>query len=279
MNQQLEPDHNAGYGSMPSPNNLSKEERQQEALQLQSHKWTLGAGALYVVIITCGIFSEVGLRGSLIDFTDADTTIANIQDSPAGLRWSLFLDLTMSVSDVALSILLGAALWVNGADKLLTVTAMVFRIVQQAILATNLLHLFVASLLLDPTLPAAAVLSSSSINNDDNVDNTNVKSLVMLFLYLHKYGYAVALVFFGISMCLLGCVIWTSRIFPQWLGAAASLAGLGYLLDSTLFFLVNGYTGDGVVSNICMLPVFVAEFGLAGWLLLKKPVAVVAAYS
>eukprot|EP00977_Amphora_coffeiformis_P009805 scaffold2256_cov166-Amphora_coffeaeformis.AAC.10 len=257
-----------------------------EAWQVQSHKWALGAGILYTLIIVCGIFSEVGLRGSLIDYNDTTTTITNIQDSPTGLRWSLLLDLTMSVSDVALSILLGAVLWAHGADKLFTVMAMVFRIVQQAILASNLLHLFVASLLLDTSLPwRAAVAAWLSMSDEEDGNNNigengsgsgmNIESLAMLFLYLHKYGYAVALVFFGVSMILLGGVIWNSRIFPRWLGAATSLAGVGYVLDSTAYFGVHGYTGDGIVSQICMLPVFVAEFGLAGWLLFRKPVPAV----
>lgn len=273
MNEQL---HSvvsgSNYGSIPEeePSTTAKA-TDQEALRLQSHKWTLAAGILYAIIIVCGIFSEVGIRGNLIDYNDTDSTIANIQDSPASLRWSLLLDLTMSVSDVALSMLLGAALWVNGADKLLTMTSMAFRIVQQAILATNLLHLCVASLLLDATLPAAAVLSLAFKHGYDGDGDHLPESVAMLFLYLHKYGYAVALVFFGISMMLLGGVIWCSRIFPRWLGAASGLAGLGYLLDSTAYFWVKGYTGDGTMNNICMLPVFVAEFGLTGWLLLKKP--------
>ena len=87
--------------------------------------------------------------------------------------------------------------------------------------------------------------------------------VAMLFLNVHKYGYAVALVFFAISMALLGSVIWQSRIYPQWLGAAIALAGVGYWLDSLSYFVVDGYTGDGTMNSIYMLPVFVAEFGFA----------------
>ena len=282
-------EYSVNYGSLPELGGqratISNDDKPSEAWQVQSHNWTLGAGILYSLIIACGIFSEVGLRGSLIDYDDTMTTINNIEASPTGLRWSLILDLIMSVSDMALSILLGAVLWVHGADKLFTIMAMVFRIVQQAILSTNLLHLFVASLLLDKSLPWRAVASPwlpMSDENDANNNNNggggngiNLETVAMLFLYLHKYGYAVALVFFGISMILLGGVIWKSRIFPRWLGAATSLAGMGYIFDSTAYFGVHGYTGDGIISQLCMLPVFVAEFGLAGWLLFRKPVPAV----
>lgn len=260
-----------GYGSMTEDpaiivdHQVSSTTTDKTTLQKRTELWSFLVGILYAIIIVCGITSEVGLRGNLVDYNDADTTISNIQESPAGLRWSLLLDLTMSVSDVALSILLGAVLVVNGADKLVAVIAMVFRIVQQAVLATNLLHLFVASILLDPSLACWDALAGI-------FDQVQAESLAMLFIYVHKYGYAVALVFFAISMVLLGGVIWQSRVYPRWIGAAIALAGVGYLLDSLSYFMVDSYTGDGTMNSIYMLPVFVAEFGFAGWLLFRKPV-------
>lgn len=267
MAHKLLGDKATAYGAITaatSTNETDESSSSMSSLQVQSHTWSFVAGILYVIIIVCGVFSEAGLRGTLIDYNDADTTISRLQESPARLRWSLLLDLTMSVSDVALSILLGGILIVNRADKLLTIIAMMFRIVQQAVLATNLLHLFVASLLVDTTLPTAVVLSQA-------FEDASAESLAMLFLYLHKYGYAVALVFFAISMSLLGIIIWQSRVFPRWLGVAIALAGFGYLLDSVSYFLVNGYTGENAISSVYMLPAFVAEFGFAGWLLARKP--------
>ena len=269
MNEELVSSTGTNYGSMPETSTAVKHGlwmiNKSSTYENSSVRWSFCAGVLYALIIICGITSEVGLRGAVVDYNDVDATISNIQEKPSALRWSLLLDLTMSVSDVALSILLGAVLVVNGADKLLTIIAMVFRIVQQAVLATNLLHLFVASLLLDPSLATWDFLSIV-------FDEAQAASLAMLFIYLHKYGYAVALVFFAISMACLGGVIWHSRVFPRWLGVATALAGVGYFVDCVSCFLVEGYTGDGTMSNICMLPVFVAEFGLAGWLLFRKPV-------
>ena len=86
-------------------------------LQRKSERWSFGAGILYAIIIICGITSEVGLRGNLlVDYQDADATMAKIQSNPCALRWSMVLDLIMSTSDSFLSILLGAVLVVNGAD-------------------------------------------------------------------------------------------------------------------------------------------------------------------
>ena len=49
------------------------------------------------------------------------------------------------------------------------------------------------------------------------------------------------------------------------------LAGVGYIVDTLLWFLLSGYNGQ--VSAYLMIPVFIAEFGLAGWLLLRNPLS------
>ena len=81
---QLPPEHGVNYGSLVETGNATATSnvnaKVPESRQAQSHKWTLGAGILYAVIIFCGIVSEVGLRESLIDYDDTATTSANIQD-------------------------------------------------------------------------------------------------------------------------------------------------------------------------------------------------------
>ena len=59
-------------------------------------------------------------------------------------------------------------------------------------------------------------------------DETQSESLVMLFIYLRKYGYAIAL-----SVILLGVVIWQSHLYPRWLGVAIALVGIGSLILMT----------------------------------------------
>lgn len=71
--------------------------------------------------------------------------------------------------------------------------------------------------------------------------------------------------FFSLIISLLYIIIIVS---PKILGWSLLLAGLGYITDSILYFLYEGY--DGQISNWLMLPVFIAEFGLAGWLILDK---------
>ena len=130
--------------------------------------------------------------------------------------------------------------------------------------------MFAASLLLDqglnPTLPVAAVVDALSFetkNGDVAAD------LAFFFLHLHKFGYSLALIFFGVSMLLLGFIVIREGVLPTWMGYALASAGGGYLIDSFLSFFFGWYNGQA--STVLMMPVLVAEFSLAGFLVLRTP--------
>jgi membrane-bound ClpP family serine protease len=105
--------------------------------------------------------------------------------------------------------------------------------------------MFAASLLLDlslnPPFPAASVIDALAIYKDDDYYRTDpAESLAFYFLLLQKYGHLLALVFFGVSMILLGVIILMHGVFPRWLGGIIALAGFGYVLDSGLLLFRNG---------------------------------------
>lgn len=243
-------------------------------------QWGFLTGCLYCVIIVCGFAAELGVRGTMIDYEDSAATAALIRANPVRLRRGLLLDVTMSCADIFVSVLLAFILLLAGASPILTIASSVFRLLQQAVIAANLLHMFAASLLLDkslhPTMPVSSIMDSLSIDGSTSAgggagDAANDVSadLAFFFLYLHKYGYLLALIFFGISMLLLGIIILKHGIFPHWMGWAISLAGVGYIMDSLLYFMLGSYNGKA--TSVLMLPVLVAEFALAGFLVLRSP--------
>lgn len=243
-------------------------------------RWGLLTGCLYWVIIVCGFAAELGVRGTMIDYEDAAATAAQIRANPARLRRGLLLDVTMSCADIFVSVLLAFILMLAGASPVLTIASSVFRLLQQAVIAANLLHMFAASLLLDkslhPTMPVSSIMDSVSSTLAEESSSTYGGStydlsadLAFFFLYLHKYGYLLALIFFGISMFLLGIIILRHGIFPHWLGWVISVAGVGYVMDSLLYFISGSYNGQA--TPLLMLPVLVAEFALAGYLVFQPP--------
>lgn len=175
------------------------------------------AGLLYLVIITTGLGAELGLRGPLIDFGDGKATAAAILAAPGQFHLAVAADIVMALSDAGLAILL--YLIFRASAPGLALTAMVFRLIQTVLIATSLMALLTAWLL----LARADQLS-------------NAPTLALVFLDLHAHGYDLGLVFFGVNSLIMGLLVWTSAVFSKALGASLAVAGLVYLIGSGLRF-------------------------------------------
>ncbi|WP_245191007.1 DUF4386 domain-containing protein [Jannaschia formosa] len=175
------------------------------------------AGLLYFVIITAGLGAELGLRGPLIDFSDADATAAAILTAPARFRLAIAADLVMALSDAGLAILLYLIFRTMAPG--LALSAMVFRLIQTVLIAASLMALLTALLV----LTRAEGL-------------TDAPTLALVFLDLHAHGYDLGLVFFGRNSLIMGLLVWHSGLFAKVFGAGLALAGLVYLTGSGLRF-------------------------------------------
>ncbi|WP_212523970.1 DUF4386 domain-containing protein [Actibacterium sp. MT2.3-13A] len=203
------------------------------------------AGALYLVIILCGVWSEGVARAALIDHGDAAQTAVNILAGEALFRRALAADAVMALSDVALAALLFALL--APVHRGVARMAMLFRLVQAAILGANLLNLQAALLVLKVGAPGAP-------------------DWALLFLDLHRHGYDLGLLFFGINCLLTGWLICRSGFLPRLLGAGLTGSGLVYLAGSALRFLAPGLS-EGFAPAY-LLPLM-AESALCLWLLIR----------
>ena len=211
------------------------------------------AGVLYVIIIACGLFAEIGVRSQLIESGNPSVTAQNIIDSPLLFRAGLAADIVMFIADVAIAVVLYQLL--RPLSRTLSLLAAAFRMTQTAVIGLNLLNMFQAIRILDD----ADYLSAFGADQTD--------TLALLYLDAHKYGYILGLAFFGVSTLIVGCLALSSRQMPRPLGVLLGLAGAGYLIDTFSFFLIPGY--DGSASPIVLAPALVAEFWFALWLLTK----------
>ena len=95
-----------GLSSSDPPTSPNIDEKDLQDLR----RWGLGSGIAYMVIIVCGIVAEVGIRGTLIEYSSPETTAENIRANPVGLRWSVVLEMIMATADVLVSIWFGLIL-------------------------------------------------------------------------------------------------------------------------------------------------------------------------
>ncbi|SEP02452.1 protein of unknown function [Salinihabitans flavidus] len=173
------------------------------------------AGLLYLVIIISGLGAELGLRGPLIDFSDADATAAAILAAPGQFRLAIAADLVMALSDAGLAILLYLVFRTMAPG--LALSAMVFRLIQTVLIAASLMALLTAWLVL---------------THADGL--ADAPALALVFLDLHAHGYDLGLVFFGMNSLIMGLLVWRSGVFAKVFGAGLAIAGLVYLIGSGL---------------------------------------------
>lgn len=216
-------------------------------------KYARITGLFYLVIIVCGMASELFVRERLILWDNAAETVANIIANPMLFRLGFVSDLVMVICDVVVA--LTFYLLLKHVSTALSVLAALFRLMQSSILGTNLLNYYKPILLLQEEGYKHAM------------DTESLNAQVLMYLQAHNYGYLLALVFFALSCIVLGYLIYRSPLFPGILGVLFIIAALGYLIDSFTNFLFPEYST--VTEWIVVVSALVAEVGLCLWLLIK----------
>ena len=214
------------------------------------------AGVLYLTIIIAGIFAEFLVRQSLIVPGDATATAQNIRAAEGLFRLGIAADLIMMLSDVALA--LAFYLLLKPVSQALALLAAFFRLGQATILGLNLLNLFFVLQLL------------SGADYLTVFGPAQLEALVLLFLKGHTVGYSIGLVLFGLSLFVLGYLVFKSGYFPKILGVLLIVAASGYLIDSFAGFLLPDYDAyEAIFALVVFLPAFIGELSMAVWLLVK----------
>jgi hypothetical protein len=210
------------------------------------------AGALYLAIIVCGVWSDGFVRSRLVVSGDAQQTAGNILGSQGLFRMSFVADSIMILCDVALAVFLFELL--RGVGRMVALLATAFRLTQAAVLGLNLLNQHLALALL--TAPA----------NGAALEPTSRDALALLFAEAQAYGYDLGLLFFGICCLLTGYLVFRSGFLPRWIGVLVAASGPVYLAGSYLRFLWPA--GAEGFQTAYVLPL-IAETAFCLWLLVK----------
>ena len=210
-------------------------------------------GVLYLIIIVAGLFGEALVRDKLIVSGDATATANNIMASQLLWRIGIAGDLIMHVCDVPLMLVFYVLL--RPVNKNLALLAVLFNLIQTAVLVAFKLNLLVALFLLG----SADYLKAFEPHQLHALTYLSVKS--------DGYGFGIGLIFFGFECLVLGYLIFRSCYLPKILGVLMQIAGLCYLINS--FALILAPAVAGALFPWVLLPAFIAELSLALWLLVK----------
>ena len=197
------------------------------------------AGALYLIIILCGLTAELLLRGPLLQGSP-DQIAQALSAKVVQLRLSLIADTVMLLADVALALVFFGLL--RHISEALALAAMVFRLGQAVLIGTSLMALGSApSLLADA--PRMAVHMTE----------------------LHAIGYDVGLVLFAVNSVIMSVLLWRSEI-PKVIAGGIAASGLVYATGSLTRLVAPDWV---VVIEPAYLIPMIAESALCLWLLIR----------
>ena len=126
--------------------------------------------------------------------------------------------------------------------------------IQAAVVGASLLHYYAALLVLSNAGDAVA-FEAGQIN-----------ALAMFFLEIHRHGYDLGLIFFGVSSLILGYLVIRSGHFPSILGYGLVAAASVYLSGSFTLFFAPQYMA--FIEPVYIVPL-IAELSFCLWLLVK----------
>jgi hypothetical protein len=210
-------------------------------------------GVLYLILILAGMVGVIFVRGKLIVGGDPTATAQNIMASPLLWRLGIAGDLIMHVCDVPLMLVFFVLL--RPVNKSLALLAVLFNLVQTAVLVANKLNLLAALFLLGNAEYLKAF------------EPHQLYALAYLSIKLHDYGFGLGLIFFGFECLVVGHLIFRSGYLPKTLGVLMQIAGLCYLANSFALLLAPAFAN--MLFPAILVPAFIAELSLCLWLIVK----------
>ncbi len=206
------------------------------------------AGLLYLVLALLSAFGLVYVPSMLIVPGDAAATAHNIVAGEALFRLGFVSNLLAFTVNVFVALLLYKLL--KPVHQGMAALMVILILVGLAIAMLNELNQFAALLILGGAGPLTAFTA------------VQLQALAALFLDMYQHGFSIAHIFWGLWLFPLGYLVFKSGFLPKVIGLLLIIAGVGYLVDFTLFFLFPGITVT--VSEFT----FVGEVLLLLWLLI-----------
>jgi hypothetical protein len=210
-------------------------------------------GALYLAIILLGAFAEGFVANKLVVSGDAMATAHNILSSP-GL-WQLSVAGDMIVVLCAVPLLWIEYLLLKPVSKQVVLLALLFNLVSLAVEAISKLFLIVVV----PTLGSPDYLKA--------FEPQQLQVLANLALRSHDVAFNIALIFFGFTCVVNGCLIFKSGYLPKFVGILMQIAGLSYLMACFAALFAPAFAD--LITPFILLPPLIGESSLCLWLLIK----------
>jgi hypothetical protein len=210
-------------------------------------------GALYLIIIALGIFSQVFVRDQVVVAGDTAATAANLTSMETLWRAGIATEVLMAIATVMLAMVYYYLL--RPVHKEINLLAALLRTTSVTVQTGALVYLLLA---LYP-------LQNPAFNKTFAPDQ--LAALASMAIRSHSFGYSLALLFTGCTFLVHGWLIFKSGYLPKFLGVLIEIAGIGYISNG--FAQILFPSAAGLVFMAIVLPVLIGETTLSLWLLIK----------
>jgi hypothetical protein len=211
-------------------------------------KNALTAGLLYLVIIVVGMYAFVYALPQIKIEGDIGKTVVNIKNNSLLFRIGIISILAMNIASILLALYLYKLLSVINKGLAMSMLSLLF--VGAGISLINEINHF------------AMII----INNMDNYNSIEKHNLTHLFVQMQKHGSYIAVIFWGLWLFPLGCLIFSLKTrISKFIGIMLIIAGVGYVLDSFFLFVFPEMKIPSISDYT-----FIGEFLLTIWLLVKS---------
>jgi len=210
------------------------------------------AGFLYLLLIITGIYGIMYVPSQIIVPGDSVSTAKNILSNEFLFRTGFLNDIISNTIFLFLVLVL-------------------YRLFKQV--NENLAKLMVALVIVQ--IPVAFMMEAFNIASLMIIKGEILKTfelsqrqdLAMLFLNINDYGTLGLEMFWGLWLLPFGLLVYKSEFIPRIFGILLVIAGIAYMIDSTIALLFPSYSV--FVNKPTLLLVSIGEISITLWLLIK----------
>lgn len=214
----------------------------------------LTLGLLYLIIIAAGVYAHFWVLMQLLEVSGDPNFLDIFFRQGPNIRYSLFADGLMVLSDVLVAWLFYRLM--KEVNAMASLWGALFRWIQSGILAWGLYR-----------LTALLPILRRNGQPQSQEEALVLEEGIVHLLEAHSDLYIVSGVFFGLSCLVLGYLFVKSNFMPNYLGVLLSMAGLTYVADGLVNYALPSYAD--ISETAVAVAALIAEIYLCLWLLVK----------
>lgn len=210
------------------------------------------AGLLYLILTISGVYSLMFVSSQIIVQGDAVSTSKNILASEFLFRTSIINNIFSNT------------IWLFLALALYQLFKKVNKNLSKLMLAMVIVQIPTVFIMAAFNITSLMILKGEIL---ETFQLSQRQDLAMLFLKINDYGTLTLEMFWGLWLFPFGLLVYKSGYIPRILGVLLIIAGIAYVVDSSIFMLFPNYCA--FVKQPILILVAIGEISITLWLLIK----------